>query len=375
MPNFIWSVKDKQGKILIKEVIAETVEESKSMLLGEGYTEIELKRDDVMDASSQIYASFNKGRRSQPEELIKVRENLRQTTFKLILETIIYDKWLYAGMILLMILVFMTGRNILAIIVGIVTLSWLIFRIWLRLPEIYYVKLNKAKEWHKWNDVLRIAKKCEQVRSMHALKIPQTEIILSHAQALSGLGKLSEALDEFQQYENQPGVQSWLYKAQLASIYGIAKDYDMSIEYMWKAIKENPTPTLYLDLASRLLRYKKDVTKAREVLSEVEKSTMVDIARPYYLLYKGIIAYIEGDYDFSRKQIAESLKIAERNRNYPFRDALINIIYSYLCCVLAKLGDLNTAKEYFAKAKKYLIATGESNLLEECKRAIGDINL
>jgi tetratricopeptide (TPR) repeat protein len=123
------------------------------------------------------------------------------------------------------------------------------------------------------------------------------------------------------------------------------------------------------------LRYKKDVTKAREVLSEVEKSTMVDIARPYYLLYKGIIAYIEGDYDFSRKQIAESLKIAERNRNYPFRDALINIIYSYLCCVLAKLGDLNTAKEYFAKAKKYLIATGESNLLEECKRAIGDINL
>jgi len=372
MPNFIWTAKDRQGKPMIRELSAETIEESKAMLLAEGYTDLELKSDEIIDASRRVYASINKGRKSSPEELVRNSGNLQQTTLKLILETIIHDCWLYIMMISMMILVFGNGQKILTVIIGIVLLSWLIFRIWLRLPEIYYAKLNKAKEWHRWQGVLRIAKRCEQIRSMHIIKLPQTELIQSRAQALAGLGRLSEALAEFQQYENQPGVQSWLYKAQLAGIYGIAKEYDMSLEYMWKAIQEKPTPTLYLDFANRLLRYKKDTIKAREALSEVEKSTIIDIARPHYLLCKGILAYIEGDYDFSKMQIMASLKIVDNDRNRPFRDGFISVINSYLCCVLAKLGDLTTAKKCFEKAREYLIATGEKELMMECQKAIGN---
>jgi tetratricopeptide (TPR) repeat protein len=372
MPNFIWTAKDKEGKSIVKELSANTIEESEAMLLAEGYTDLELKSDEIGDASREICASNNKGRKSRPEELVRNRGNLQQTTLKLILETIIHDYWLYIMMVLLIVLAIFRGHKNNAIFVGIVTVGWLIFRIWLRSPEIYYAKLNKAKEWHRWRDVLRIAKRCEQIRRMHIIKLPQTELIQARAQSLSGLGRLSEALAEFQQYDNQPGVQSWLYKAKLAGIYGIAKEYDICLEYMRKAIQEKPTPTLYLDYANRLLRYKKDTIKAREALSEVEKSTMIDIAKPYYLLCKGILAYIEGDYSFSKTQLIESLKIAENDRNKPFRDGFISVINSYLCCVLAKQGDLTEARKCFAQAREYLIATEETELLEECKKAVGE---
>jgi hypothetical protein len=42
-----------------------------------------------------------------------------------------------------------------------------------------------------------------------------------------------------------------------------------------------------------------------------------------------------------------------------------------LACVLAKLGEFDLAKTSFLEAKKYLIAADETDLHDECNRAIG----
>jgi hypothetical protein len=80
---------------------------------------------------------------------------------------------------------------------------------------------------------------------------------------------------------------------------------------------------------------------------------------------------LEGDYASARHELEASFKIVEENRNRPFRDGHLNVLKGYLCCVLARQGDLTEAKKYFMQARKYLVATNETELLEECEKAIG----
>jgi len=372
MPNFIWTAKDKQGKPIVKEVSAETIEESKAMLLAEGYTDLELKSDEIIDASRQAFATANNGRKSRPEEFVRHLGNIPQTPLKLILRSIVHDTAFYLLMISLMVLAIFRGHKANAIVTGIITVGWLVFRIWMSLPQIYYAKLNKAKDWHRWTEVLQLVKSLERIRQFHIIKLPAKELIRARAQALAGLGRLLEALAEFRQCEYQPEVPSWLYKAHLAEIYSIAKDYDKSLEYAWEALEEKQTPVLYIDLASRLLRYKKDTVKAKEILSKVEKDTLTEIIKPGYLQCQGILDYIEGDYVSARQELEVSLKMMEQTRDRPFRDGNISLTKGYFCCVLSKQGDLTSAKRCFEQAREYLIAARETELLEECKKAVGE---
>jgi tetratricopeptide (TPR) repeat protein len=372
MPNFIWTAKDRQGKPIVKEVSAETIEESRAMLLAEGYTDLELKSDEIGDVARRACASINKDRKSRPEEFVRHLGNTPQTTLGIILKRIAQNAIFYLLMIALMALAVFRGHKTNAIVAGIVTVGWFVFRIWMSLPQIYYAKLNKAKDWYRWTEVLQILKSLERIQHIHPVKLPATELIRARAQALAGLGRLSDALIEVQKSEDQHGVPSWLYKAQLAGIYSIAKDYDKSLEYGWEALEEKQTSVLYLDQANRLLRYKKDTVKAKEILSKIDKDTLTEIAKPYYLRCQGILDYIEGDYASAREELEVSLKMMEQTRDRPFRDGNISVVKGYLCCVLAKQGGLTDAKKCFAEAREYLIATGETALLEECKRAVGE---
>jgi hypothetical protein len=378
MPNFIWTAKDRQGKPIVMELSAETIEESRAMLLAEGYTDLELKSDEIGDAARTAFTDEIGILREEikpkgtAKEFVRHLGNIPQTTLKLILRSIVHDVAFYLLMISLMVLAIFRGHKTNAIVTGIIIVGWLVFRIWKSLPQIYYAKLNKAKDWYRWTEVLQLIKSLERIQHTHSIKLPATELIRARAQALAGMGRLLEALAEFQQCEYQPEMPSWLYKAHLAEIYSIAKDYDKSLEYSWKALEEKQTPALCLDRVDRLLRYKKDTVKAKEILSKIDKDTLTEIAKPYYLRCQGILDYFEKDYASARQELGISLKMMEQARDRPFRDGRISILNGYLCCVLSKQGDFTEAKKCFAKAREYLIATGETELLDECKKAIGE---
>ena len=51
MPNFVWTAKDKFGKSAIREITADTAEQAKAQLLGEGCTELELKENEIFEAA------------------------------------------------------------------------------------------------------------------------------------------------------------------------------------------------------------------------------------------------------------------------------------------------------------------------------------
>ena len=378
MPNFLWTAKDKFGEPVVKEVTADTIEQSKAILLAEGCTELRLKTDEITDATIAAFPKkmkiFGKDIDATvpSEERLKYLDNLSQTTLRQIFERVMRDKMIYLFGIALLVIVVLRGQITFAIAIGVAIIGWLAFSIRMALPGIYYDKMDKATDWHRWTEVLELVNISRRIRQKHIVKMPEWKLMKLRAQALAGLGKLAEALEEFTSCENQPGMPSWLYKTVMANIYDIAKQHDKAVEYITEAIAEEPTPALYLDLIFHLLHYKKDATKASEVLSTIEKNAITGIAEPFHLRCLGILAYLEADYASAKQQLESSLEIFERKNRWPFRDGHISLTKSYLCRTLAKQGDLTAAKKYFAEARKYLAATDQVELLDECKKAVGE---
>ena len=85
---------------------------------------------------------------------------------------------------------------------------------------------------------------------------------------------------------------------------------------------------------------------------------------------RGAVAALEKDDLTAKKFFLDALDIFERTRNLPFREGHILKTKARLCCVLARQSELAAAKKQFAEAKTYLESTDESELLEECKRAL-----
>src|SRR5882757_1877490 len=104
MPNFVWTVKGQSGKTEVREVAAGTIEESKSMLLAEGCTDLVLKSDEIMDAAN---AGFERMQFLGEEvkvtaaDRLKHRGKAQRTVMRELWESVTQDKGLYLMVLLL----------------------------------------------------------------------------------------------------------------------------------------------------------------------------------------------------------------------------------------------------------------------------------
>jgi len=378
MPNFVWTAKDKFGKPVLREMAADTAEQAKDQLLADGCTELELKDNEINDASREGFTAktivFGEEVKMTAEERLRHRGKPPMTFSRALREGAFQGKELSLLIILLAFYEGYRGNIFSVILLGVALLLWIAFTICVRLPGIYYAKLNEAKDWNRWKEVLELVETLKKIRRNHFIKIPVVELVRSHAQALAGLGRLSEGLEEFRSCENQPGCPGWLYTAFVAELYQIGKQYDKAIEYKQKAVEQKPIPANWIDLTNYFLRFKKDTGKAREALAQAEKGILTETEKPYLMRCHGILAYLEKNYAMARQELETGLRIVEQ-RHQPFKNGYVNITKGYLCCTLAKQGDLAAAKKYFTEAKEYLIATEETGLIQECKQVLGESNL
>jgi tetratricopeptide (TPR) repeat protein len=157
----------------------------------------------------------------------------------------------------------------------------------------------------------------------------------------------------------------------VAGIYDTAKQHDKALEINLQVIQERPSSSMYLDLANRYVRYKKDPVHAREALASADKEPIPEIAKPFSLRCRGILALLEGELPAAQQNLEAAIQIMERTRHVPFRDGHISVAKAYLCCVLAKQGQLEAARKSYDEARPYLEATGESELIAECEQALG----
>ncbi len=373
--NFVWKAKDRFGRPVVREVPAYTAEESRTILTAEGCTELTLVQDEVMAAGtagmSDKITVMGEEVRVTAQDKVKHFGKPPATFVNVLWQSIGQSKSILLVVLLIAAYEIHERTPNALIYLGIGLLAWLAFVVCVSLPRIYYARLHMAATWSRWTEVLEIVATLQRINKFHFIKLPAAELGRHRAQALAGLGKLPEALEEYSHYENQPGCPSWLYKAFVANLYATAKQYDAAIEWNLKSIQEKPTATMYLDLANRYARLKKDPVRARTAIAQAEKGTLTEIAIPYDKRCRGIVAYLEGNWATARQELEISLRMMESTPHVPGRVGTISIAKGYLCCVLARQGEHAAAKKNLEGAREYLVATGEDELLAECEQLVG----
>lgn len=374
MTNYVWKAKDHSGKPVVREVMANTAAESKSVLAADGYTDLVLFEDDVAATAAE---QMDAGKMFGEPIVVTATDRVKQSTkpqlnlWRALLEGVLQSK----GLIIILgalagFLLYRQNYFGALLAVGAIIL-WLLFVVCLSLPAIYYNKLHRAVDWHRWEEVLELVGKLEANRKINFIKVPQVELTRNRAKALAGLGRVEEGLAEYKKCDGQPGCPSWLHKAFVAGIYDTAKQYDKAIEYTLLSLEDKENPSMYPDLAYRLARFKRDAVNARKALEKAENAVLPEYAKPFLLRSRGWICYLEHNFVEARKAFEESIDYMERTRNQPFRDGGISIAKAHLACILAKQGELELAKKNYLEAKHYLIDADEKDLQDECVRIIG----
>ena len=376
MSKYLWTAKDKSGQKVFQEVQAETAEQARAILVEAGYSELVLKGDEIMAAVQEGFPSTIKvlGEEAKvtTEQMLKHLDNPTITFWGAVKEGVGQSKLMC---VLLPLFAAYSGYREhwgSALLLILALLAWLAFIVCINLPSVYYRKLIMASDWYRWREVLSLVSTLESMGRFSFIKVPATELTRNRAKAFAGMGRLDEALVEYKQCEGRPDCPTWLYHQFVGSLYTTAKQYDKGIESSLLSIAEKPTPTAWVDLANRYARYKRDPVKAREAMAEADKSPMVEQAKPFRIRCLGIIAYLEGDYPTAKRHLETAIDMVEKAKGRPYRDGHLSVARAYLCCVLAKMGDMRAAKDCLALAREYLIATEETELLAECRKAVGE---
>ncbi len=121
------------------------------------------------------------------------------------------------------------------------------------------------------------------------------EIALRKAQALAGMDRLDEALRVVEPFGDGKAVPGWFYRSMLAQVYEFARRRDEAIAQLEQAIELAPdNATLMISLARHVIWYKRDVRRARELLTQARLHALSDMTKPFADLVEGIILLEEG---------------------------------------------------------------------------------
>lgn len=374
MPEYLWSCIDSAGKKNFQRVNAASVQEAKEALLAKGFTHLQLQTDDAYLTASR---TTREGPRVSdvftPQQQAEMMRKSDKSFLWIISQAIKNGGFLYA--IPMAWLAYRRYRSFdwswldVAIIAAPVLLFG--FFAFLSLNSYLYAKINEARQWHRWDDVLSLVYKIQVMGSCTGVKLPAHEIARQRAGAFAGKKQLAEALEEMQPYANGK-IEPWLYYAHLAGIYELAHEKEKAIEANLKSIELAPANhgAGYIDLAFRLIRYRHDVTAAREALGQAEKMENPEVAKSFLSRTRGMIAIEEGNFAEAKTHLARAL-----TESRPFEKAMlmygnIALTKAYLCLAETGLGNFSEAKRYVREVEPFLVATEENELLTACRQGI-----
>lgn len=376
MPVFAWTAKNKFGLPMVREISADTAEQARAQLIAEGCTHIALRENEVMTTVTGAIPKpkyFGKDLPVTAEARLQVRNKPPMTLWRAVGETLGRTAYLCCMVVFFAAYQIYHGNNLAAVLLLAALLFFLAVQVSIRLPRILLRKLLKALDWHRWDEALKQVDRLRWITRFHFIKASEIELTRYRAKALAGSGNLAQALKEYAVCENRPGCPSWLYKTMVADLYDTAKMHDKALALVRESLAEKPRPTVYIGLATRLLRCKADLAEVKAALAEAEKGILVeDLESRMVLLCHGIVAFREKDFSTAEKNFKASLDILEKTKNLPFSEGHIHRGKARLGCALAKQGDLDGARTLFTAARPYLVATQNTELLEECQRAIGE---
>jgi tetratricopeptide (TPR) repeat protein len=372
--KFVWKGKDSQGTARSEEVMAENAQVARENLTRRGWTELELVSDEIGSFSGENIEvpEWLAEEEVSPDPLTEIYEGKGYGFFAQWFEGLSESKiWILVFAACLgwgayrdAKWAFYSGAVGLVFLIVLAPALHFLFSMTLR----QYSRLNRAKVWGRWNEVLDCVERLRQAHRLTRIGVGDLELARCRAQALAALGRLDEGVAEFREFENSPKVERWLYLSQLSSIYDAAKAFDKSLECRQQAAEEKPdSSAVWIDLASSLVRGFNRPAEAREALAKAEALEITGLGKAYVPFVRGIIAWRERNFTDARKHLAEALTGLQPLSHHDLVVGLILLTKSYLCAVHRASGNLTEARKLFAETKQFLTAHREEELLRACR--------
>ncbi|HEV2329739.1 MAG TPA: hypothetical protein VGY56_13235 [Verrucomicrobiae bacterium] len=376
MPNFLWSGIAPSGRDEAEEVTAETPAEARRILEARGWTELRQHTTDIADFIRQRQSLISRNRRKlTPKEKLQYHPGTRRGFWLNWLKNISKDAvviLVIAGLLTLIVNRQAPSQD-LWIVTCAICLAFIVFRYpvrrwWFQQTKRLYVKMHKARVWHRWNEVLSCLDKLVKSQQATHIGINDYSMAWYRALALAGLGRLDEAIAGFRTTAEKANTPPGLYYSTLAGIYTIAGQYDQALESYRTALEQATDKSLILiDMGMYLVKRFNRPQEARQLLDQAEKMQLSESAISHLPLVRGIIAFREKDFSAMDKHMREALANFEkrpRNKRYLYEASILNC-KSYLAVSSAALGRKSEARKYFAQTEKYLQLDKQKDIIQE----------
>lgn len=367
MPKYLLSGRDHRGRRVTEAVTTRNTDEAVSRFQALGYTEVVLHSDEVV---GHLFDPKVLRHLTPRDYLALGRVGRFGYVWRLIARLYRKQWWLFAITAALIV-----GRRVLeepwdlpdTLAVAFLTAPVVIVVLGeLFSPSRRYARAMAYNAWGRWAEMLAALRPLRPY-------MPATQFAFHQAKALAGLGQLDDAIDVVRPYANDRKTPAWLYWGQLADVFHAAKLPDRVIECGEKALADSPeNVTILIDLAMSLLRYRRDVDRARPLIERAHQHSVSDVIRPFLMMSDGVLAFESKRPSQARPILEESIEEAERFRNAsPLIGAAIDRIHAYLALTCAALGDHAAAEQHFKIAEPRMRAFDATDMLERCEEVLG----
>lgn len=382
MPTFLFLGNNADGKRQHERIDAENAQAAKGILVTRGWTELELVLDEIrysealkvestQEVDDDISSEFN-----TPDADASFHNRGWKTS--ILGQTLrgIVDSWKLMLLSAALLTWGIYRHSWVTIVVGALGIAFVVlfipvFHLLIRLlghTKSEFARMNRAKVWGRWDEVLECVERLRKPDSMTGSTIPALELVRSRAGALAALGRLDEALAEYQTLENDPKIERWMYLTFLAGIYDNAKQFEKGLELRRQAAaQKTESAMVWTDVAYSSVRYLNHLAEAREALALAERLESSDLGKAYLPFVRGMILWREHKPAEAREQLQKALVAIQPYAHNPLTEGTILSMKAFLCGAFVDLGETAKAQALLQEVEPFLTAHRENELLAACK--------
>ncbi len=372
-PIYLWTIRDESGQESVVRMRAESVPESMEMLEAGGKTPLALHTDDVMAAVIGEGFQENWEKVVTPEMQVRFLYEPVETWGQALAGAFRQARtlWFLSAALFAFFAAFHGVEFEPPVAVSVVAaVGVTLAAVGKSRSMVVFGRLNRSKAWRRWAEVLGC---CDRLAAPR-MGISRESLLIERACAKAGLGQMSEALAVFDSMAAASGKPDWLLKTHRSRLYKAAGDHPGAAVELRAALELKPDlGVARLDLADVLLELG-DLHGARVEYDLACRCEIPLIAKPMAKGVGGALALEEGRPMEARQLLRYGLDEIAPYRRMALMEAFVHQLNTWLCLAEAALGDRDEAVRLYGDVKEFLAATGETELLERCRYAVGGSN-
>jgi tetratricopeptide (TPR) repeat protein len=374
--SFVFQASSPKGVPVTSEVEAENLDEAKAILTGNGFTGIRFHDSENIDAIRKETlegAGLAKkyGSRLTPKEDMgsRSRRTLRQKVLWAVGRHMVY-----LGPLLLWNAVSLSRpgpfskNDILGIVATGIYIPWMVLKL---MPMICYNQILDASAWNDWPRMRRFIRIARFARRFLGMGIPENDLMMREAYALSAEGRLQEAVALMEVVRPKFEKSPHLFLPRLGTVFQYAGQFDMQHACMVDALECGPKRSLeWVDHGLFLARMERDIPGAKEALAQARKFEMAEMTKAAALMCAGMISIAERDYAQAHADLTQAVAALQVNASNAIGDLFTAHAKAYLAIACARLGRKEEALELWTDVGPLIRARREGYIRRAFEEAM-----